>query len=352
MKVPLLLRAVVALAGLCAGSSVRALELVERDVTNEEQLLAAEKLVNVAPDAALPPVVIRVKAGQYLLKDTFRVTRSRVTLQAEPGARFVLANNVNEPVVALGSQIEAPGKGDTITDIVVMGLEVDGNREQQRSEFSARRPWIRNNGIDVRAVDGLRVSNVAANHNRSGGLVISWGCSDVHVSDSSFAGNFFDGIAFYASRGVEVVGCTMTRNRGAGISLDNEFVDSRFVRCVLEANGDVGVFARSSARLEFRDCIVKQSGSWAYFLSHDPHGRGVVDLVIAGGQITGNRGGVWMASVNEEQSRGTRVIGAAFSANDAGGRRNIFSSGSVVDATQVVGPDGGTRHPLNIATIR
>jgi hypothetical protein len=175
----------------------------------------------------------------------------------------------------------------------------------------------------------------------------------VRVSGSTFAKNYFDGIAFYDSRQVDVTDCTMTKNLGAGISLDNEFVDSRFSRCVIEANADVGIFARSSARLEFNDCIVRQSGNWGVFLSHDQHGRGVVDIVFTGGQIVGNRGGVWMASVNEKQSRGTRVVGAMFSGNEGNGRRDIQSSGSVVSAAGITGQDAaGKLTTLNLATIR
>lgn len=321
-------------------------------VSNVEELLTVEQVLGNADDAA-EPVTIKVLSGRYLLKDSFRIARSKVSLIGEPGALFQLMGNINEPVIAIGTQDEIARAADVITDIAIMGLEIDGNKERQSSEFSARRPWIRNNGIDVRAVQRLKVANVIANNNRSGGLVISWGCSDVRVTGSTFEKNFFDGIAFYDSKDVEVSDCTMNRNLGAGISLDNEFVDSRFSRCVMESNGDVGIFARSSARLEFKDCIVRQSGSWGVFLGHDGRNRGVIDIVIMGGQIVGNRGGVWMASVNEKQSRGTRIEGTVFSANQNAGRRDLHSSGSAVAAVGITGPDAtGKLSTLNLATIR
>ena len=334
MNLKVVTLAFLALPVFAVGSPAAATSPSSFVVSNMEELLVVQQVVGNATVDASEPVVIKVLSGRYLLKDTFRVARSKVSLIGEPGAIFELLGNTNEPV---------------ITDIAIMGLEIDGNKERQNSEFSAKRPWIRNNGIDVRAVTGLKVTNVVANNNRSGGLVISWGCSDVRVTGSTFAKNHFDGIAFYDSKDVEVSDCTMTKNLGAGISLDNDFVDSRFHRCVLDSNLDVGVFARSSARLEFKDCIVKQSGSWGFFLGHDAHGRGVIDVVIVGGQIVGNRGGVWMASVNEKQSRGTRVEGALFSANENNGRRDILSSGSVVAAVGVT--DAG-KLPLNLATVR
>jgi hypothetical protein len=322
-------------------------------VSNLEELLRVQPAVASVSDDAPQPLTIKILPGRYLLKDSFRIGRSHVSLIGEPGAIFHLMGNTNEPVIAVGTQVEIARSADVISDIAIIGLEIDGNKERQSSEFSARRPWIRNNGIDVRAVTRLKVANVIANNNRSGGLVISWGCSDVRVTGSTFAKNHFDGIAFYDSRDVDVSDCTMIRNLGAGISLDNEFVDSRFSRCVIESNADVGIFARSSARLEFKDCIVRQSGNWGVFLGHDTRDRGVIDVVFTGGQIVGNRGGVWMASVTEKQSRGTRIEGTAFSANENAGRRDLFSSGSVVAAVGIAGQDAAGKLPaLNIATIR
>lgn len=353
MNLKVVILAVLALPVFTVGSPAAATAPSVYVVANVEELLAVERVVGSAQDDASEPVTIKILPGRYLLKDSFRIARSKVSLIGEPGALFQLMGNINEPVIAIGTQDEIARSANAITDIAIMGLEIDGNKERQSSEFSARRPWIRNNGIDVRAVQRLKVANVIANNNRSGGLVISWGCSDVRVTGSTFEKNHFDGIAFYDSKDVDVSDCTMTRNLGAGISLDNEFVDSRFFRCVIESNGDVGIFARSSARLEFKDCIVRQSGSWGVFLGHDARNRGVIDIVITGGQIVGNRGGVWMASVNEKQSRGTRIEGTVFSANQNAGRRDLLSSGSAVAAVGITGPDAaGKLSTLNLATIR
>jgi hypothetical protein len=345
--------AILALPVFAVGTPAGATSPSSYVVSNVEELLAVQRVVGQGMDAASEPVTIKVLSGRYLLKDSFRIARSNVSLIGEPGALFQLMGNINEPVIAVGTQVEMAGAADVITDIAIIGLEIDGNKEGQSSEYSAKRPWIRNNGIDVRAVNRLKVTNVIANNNRSGGLVISWRCSDVRVTGSTFARNFFDGIAFYDSKDVDVSDCTMVRNLGAGISLDNDFVDSRFSRCLIDSNGDVGIFARWSARLEFRDCIVRQSGSWGVFLGHDARHRGVVDVVIMGGQIVGNRGGVWMASVNEKQSRGTRVEGTVFSANQNTGRHDLHSSGSVVAAVGIAGQDAaGALSTLNLATIR
>lgn len=353
MNLKVVTRAVLALSVFAVGSSAAASSPTSYVVSNVEELLAVQSVVGDPSDPATEPVTIKVLAGRYHLKDSFRIARSKVSLLGEPGAKFELLANINEPVIAIGTQKEIAGSADSISDIAIMGLEIDGYKDRQNSEYSAKRPWIRNNGIDVRAVTRLKVTSVIANNCRSGGLVISWGCSEVRVTGSSFAKNFFDGIAFYDSREVDVIDCTMTKNHGAGISLDNEFVDSRFTRCLIEANEDVGIFARSSARLEFRDCVVRKSGNWGIFLAHDSHERGVLDIVITGGQIVGNRGGVCMASVTEKQSRGTRVVGALFSANEGNGRRDIQTCGSAIAAVDNQGQDAaGKLSTLNLATIR
>lgn len=313
--------------------------------------LAALQPLLVSP-ASRDPLVVRIKAGDYVLKDSLRITRSDVRIEAEKGAKFILADGINEPVVAVGTQVETPDQAQIISNIAISGLEIDGNRTQQSSEFSTVRPWIRNNGIDVRLVKNLSLSNVSVNNNRSGGLVISWYCSDVRVSSSTFERNYFDGLAFYASTGVEVRQCTMRNNQGAGISLDNDFVHSRFVDCILENNADVGVFARASAHLKFENCTVRGSGNWGYFLAHDAHDRGVENVSITGGQITGNAGGVWVASPHEKQSRGTRVVGTTFAGNDRTGRVNLQTSGSGVEVNDLLGtPGAGKLSVLNLATL-
>lgn len=350
MLLKVVMRAAVAFAGLTAGSLVMASDRSTLVVSNVDELLAAQQVVGAPAKAESKLVTVKVLAGTYVLKDSFRIARSHVALLAEKGAKFVLASNINEPVIAVGSQNEVAGAADVITDVVIMGLEIDGNKDHQTSEYSARRPWIRNNGIDVRAVNQMKVANVIANNNRSGGLVISWGCSDIFVADSTFAKNYFDGIAFYASTGVEVKACTMTQNKAAGISLDNEFVDSRFVDCIITGNGDVGIFARSSARLEFKNCTVQRSGNWAIFLAHDGGGQGVYDVTIAGGEISGNRGGVCMASVSEKQSHGTRVVGARFADNEGNGRRNFATSGAMLETSEI-DSTGKVIKTINLATM-
>src|SRR5687767_11899618 len=83
-------------------------------VSNVEELLAVQQVVGSPLDAAGDPVTIKVLSGRYLLKDTFRIARSKVSLIAEPGALFQLLGNINEPVIAIGTQAESAGPADVI----------------------------------------------------------------------------------------------------------------------------------------------------------------------------------------------------------------------------------------------
>ena len=119
------------------------------------------------------------------------------------------------------------------------------------------------------------------------------------------------------------------RNNGfAGISLDNELLESEFLGCVLDSNRNVGVFARNSSNLIFKNCLIENSGDWGVFLAHDEKDRGVHDVEFAVFQVTNNRGGLFMSSVDDFQSSGTRAIIATFHGNDREGRGNIQTSGA------------------------
>src|SRR5688572_31862024 len=83
-------------------------------VSNVEELLAVQSVVGNAADLAADPVTIKVQTGRYLLKDSFRIARSKVSIIGEPGAVFELLGNTNEPVIAIGTQAEIARPADVI----------------------------------------------------------------------------------------------------------------------------------------------------------------------------------------------------------------------------------------------
>lgn len=243
-----------------------------------------------------------VRAGVRVLNAGVRINRSNVALQGEPGTILKLANGVNQPVILVGSAAETPA---IVTwNISISNLEIDGNMLNQTSEIDPNRRWLRNNGIDVRMVDGLTVANVNIHNCRSGGLVASWKSANIMVTGSRFHHNFFDGIALYDSRDIIISDFISSSNNSAGISLDNALADTFFVNGIVEGNGDVGIFARASTDLIFSNLQIFRNQNHGIFLSHQVDGTGaaisgsgVTRLFIEGVSFVENNGyGLWLAS--------------------------------------------------------
>ena len=297
---------------------------IQQTVRNTSDLIKVEKIIN---SGKFTKLTINVKANTYILYDTFRINQSNVSIIVEPGTKVVLADHINKPVIAIGSQEQTPTT--TIENIYISGngVEIDGNKANQDREVEQDRPWIRNNCIDVRSVRRLTIENVVVHDARSGGLVISWGSSDIHIINSSFNNNFFDGVAYYDSERIYTNSCSMISNNNAAISLDNNLRDSIFSDCIADSNGDVGIFIRYSKQVRFNNCVIKNSGSYAAFLSHDESGNGVHDIMFSGCQILNNQnGGIYVAST-EDKSAYTSVVGCVFRGN---GGDAIISDGSVI----------------------
>jgi len=272
--------------------------------------------------------IVYLKSTSYVLHDTLRITTSDVSIIGQPGTKLILADNVNKPVISIGSQEEIPSF--TIENITISDIQIDGNKDNQGSEIQADKPWIRNNGIDVRAVKRLTIKNIVSNNNRSGGLVISNKCSDIYVINSEFDNNYFDGIAYYDSQRIYTQNSSMKNNNGAGISLDVDISDSIFSNCILDSNKDVGIFIRFANELRFNNCAIKNSGSWAVFLGNNEEDKGVHDIMFSSCQLLNNIGGILMSSVNETQSSHTSVVSCIFRENEQAGRPNIKTEGSQV----------------------
>lgn len=334
-RFPLLLLAVLAFAVSIVSArtdfeevgAAQAEEVLVFEISKSGDFRKAQKLLDTS---LAETIMIRISAGEYRLKRTLRINRSNVRIEGVPGAKLTLAKGVQAPVIAVGPQTEFPLEEERIWNVSIVDLEIDGNRDQQASEYDRHRPWIRNNGIDARTVSGLKVERVRCGNNRSGGLVISWRCRDVVARDCVFENNYFDGVAYYDSSQVYTVDCVMRDNRGAGVSIDNAVVDALFASCVIAENRDVGVFARNSRHLMFYETEVTGSGNWAFFLSHDDKELGVFDTEIASCKIVGNHGGVRMGSVDEKQSAGNRVVLCDFGENGSRGRPNLSTAGSPV----------------------
>lgn len=224
-----------------------------------------------------------LKARVYFLNKGLHINRSNIKLVGERGTILRLMPEVNQPIILIGSDTEVPDK--KITDIVISELELDGNKKFQLSETDPLRPWIRNNGIDIRRVDRVWLEKLNIHNARSGGVVASWNCHNIFISDSMFHHNEFDGIALYDSEDVLVKGFFAFNNRSAGISLDNRLKHITFSVGTVKNNGDVGIFARDSIDLKFHNIAVVSNKSHGCFISNntwDPEETGVVRSFFSG----------------------------------------------------------------------
>ncbi len=247
------------------------------EVSNIEELAIAQELVGSRGAGEADLITIKIAPGFYGIEESFRINRSNVSITGEPEVMFLLAAGVNQPVIAIGTEKQWVDSSDIIENIRISGIIVDGSKDYQGSEFNREKTWIRNNGIDVRGVRDLEIDSVIARNNRSGGLVISWKSSNVAVTNSLFEHNFFDGVAYYDSIGISTTDSIMRNNQFAGISLHNDLVNLTFTRCLIESNGDVGLFARNTKGLRFLDCTFLGSADWAVFLAHDLKNLGVYE---------------------------------------------------------------------------
>ena len=281
-----------------------------------------------------------VRSGAYVLSHGIHINRSNITLSGEQGTSLNLDNGVNQPVLLIGSDANTPTT--PIYNIKVSDLEIDGNKTFQTSETDPQRPWIRNNGIDVRMVNDLWISGVVVHGARSGGLVVSWNSSRIFISDSTFTDNYFDGIALYTSSNLHVSTFLSFSNGAAGLSLDAELNNVIFSDGQVRNNGDVGIFVRDSSDLMFSNLAISGNNADGCFMSHQTDGSGnpipgsgVKRLFFSGCSFLDNiRNGIWLASPTS-LSNGNVVSGSLFSGNtgtaikvDAGG--SLDQSGNII----------------------
>lgn len=275
--------------------------------------------------------------------------RSGSILRASPPDRLAvlrLNDGANQPVVLVGNDLEVGTSAPLMTNVVIRDIAIDGNKAAQSSETMPSKPWIRNNGIDVRYVSGLSIDNVYVHDARSGAIVVSWDSSTVSVTNSLLTTSFFDGIALYTSTDITVSNCNLQNNVAAGISIDNNLVNTVFQGCNVHNNGDVGIFQRWATNITYDSCQVYSNGNHGAFLSwnNPTTGTGVINTLFTGCSFNNNVGrGINLDSPAAE-SPGTSVVSSTFSGNLA----TTFSGpngGTLPGCNQIVVFDGGGSPP-------
>lgn len=277
------------------------------------------------------------------------VLRSNTILRAYPPdlqAVLRLADGANQAVILIGNNLEIGNSAPLMTNVIVRDIAIDGNKAAQSSEFTPGKLWLRNNGIDVRYVSGLSIDNVYIHDARSGAIVVSWDSSLVSITSSLLTTSFFDGVALYTSTDITVSNCNLQGNVAAGISIDNNLVNTAFQNCNVHNNGDVGIFQRWATNITYSNCQVYSNGNHGAFLSWNSPttGTGVTNTLFTNCQFTNNVGrGINLDSPATE-STGTTVTSSTFSGNLA----TTFSGpngGTLPGCNQIVVYDGGGNPP-------
>jgi len=274
-------------------------------------------------------------AGRYVLDGMVHLNRSHVRLQGESGTVLALADGVMQPNLLIGSAAQKPTAAEKISHVTVSGVEFDGNKAKQDSEFHPTKPWLRNNTIDIRGVDDLRILDVDCHDARSGGVVASWSCERIIIRGSSFHHNFFDGIALYSSRDILVSDFFCFGNDSAALSLDNKLCNVTFSDGHIFENNDVGIFARDSTKLSFRNLQIYDNKLHGVFIAHQVYDKGhpkedqivpnsgMIDNSFVGCSFHNNVGwGLFFAS-NPELSWGNSVTNCTFGGNTEGAIRRV-----------------------------
>ncbi len=294
--------------------------------------------------ASLPPEggTVRVAAGRHVLDKGVHISRSNVELVGEAGTELVLGENALQPVILVGTDKFYPTAEDRIANVRISNLRIDGNCEKQAGAYAEYDPsrcttpgeptpdtcWIRNNGIDVRAVENLRIENVNVVRARSGGLVVSWKSHNVRVSNSTFNENWFDGIALYDSDTILVTDFVADRNRHAGVSIDNATSGTLFSSGHVGESGEVGLFARHCQDIAFNGVTFADNLEHGAFLSfarvkeeealakrQERLDTGVYRVVFSGCSFLRNGGCGIFVGAKADRAKGNACMASYFQAN-------------------------------------
>ncbi len=259
-------------------------------------------------------VTITVPAGDYTCQEPIFIERDNINLVGAGKVKIKLADNANAPVMVIGSRhtkwmkdpktgredfftVTADGSSQikTVRNVRVSGFDIDGNKDNQSYECwtpnaktPPRKPGeaisnatcdgtgpsaIRNNGITIRGAEDIQVSDVILNNNASGGMVTEKHVARLRVQRMKASHNWFDGFAGYQTENSSIEDSELTRNQGAGASLDLNFNNNTFLRTNLSDNAHQGVFARELSGNKWIDSEISCNGYQGVFLASSHAGQ-------------------------------------------------------------------------------
>ena len=232
-------------------------------VTGAQIQAALDGLPASGGEVVLPPGKISIRQPVVLHRD-FETLRG-----SGAGTVLWLADNANCPVIIMGEPVNNPQQ--TIKDLCVRNLFIDGNRSHQQRECWQLRGEgsdIRNNGITVQDVADSTVEHVTCTRCRSGGLVTTRNVRRLTVYEFDSSDNQFDGLACYQTENCQFTELNLHNNPGAGISLDLAFSQNVISNAVLTAD-DLGIFMRSSCSNQFDNVSIRDCHHHGVFMAQE-----------------------------------------------------------------------------------
>lgn len=229
---------------------------------------------------------IEIPKGTFNCRSKILVNKSHVKIRGAGMAQTILRlqNQSPSPVLVIGAdKIKQDTNGNWVTethvtDVEVSDLTVDGNLENQDVTKECGNGIcdgdianIRNNAITIRGASYITLSHITTHSAISGGLVTEKYCDHLHVTDFTSYGNHFDGFAGYQTENSLFENVNLSRNHGAGISIDIQFNNNIFSGGVLDSNGDVGIFARNLKGNLFENLTISNSGNHGAFFAEAEH---------------------------------------------------------------------------------
>ena len=298
---------------------------------------------------ALPSTggTVKIPAGVFECKAKIVLKKSNVKIFGTGRATTTLrlANQSPAPVLVIGDdKVIQDKQGNWVTatrvsNIEVSDLTVDGNLANQdhtkecgNGSCDGDVSNIRNNAITIRGASYVTLNRVTAHSAISGGLVTEKYCDHLYVKDFTSYGNYFDGFAGYQTEKSLFENVNLSRNRGAGISIDIDFNNNKFLGGTLASNGDVGIFARFLHNVIFEDLVISRSGSHGAFLAESDHGNTCAnDVEFRSVVIEGSNGyGIFLAS----PCTGNKITGKSVLAGNKSGCTFVNSGTTMsMDAT-------------------
>ncbi len=229
---------------------------------------------------------VDIPAGIFNCNAMIVVKKSNVKIRGA-GMKLTtlrLADQTPAPVLVIGDEkVIQDTNGNFITatrvnNIEVSDLTVDGNllNQDPRNECGegicdGDVSNIRNNAITIRGASYVSLYRITTHSAISGGLVTEKYCDHLLIKDFTSYGNYFDGFAGYQTTDSRFENVNLSRNRGAGISIDIQFDKNIFSGGQLVSNGDVGIFARNLSGNVFEKLTISKSGNHGVFLAEAEH---------------------------------------------------------------------------------